>query len=159
MVVLYDDAVANNNAGGGLSRMQSVIECIKTHIKKVWVIVTPSAQPSYYIFHTWPETRSMQKSKPTIDALISVSQRTSHILKTVINETLRLHPVVPTGDVRMARAAGAHITTPYIPPNTTTITPRYERRGFLSAKQRRDPAPENPTSQRAQGSSCFVFQA
>lgn len=46
-------------------------------------------------------------------------------LNAVINETLRLHPVVPTGGIRMTGADGVQIAGRYIPPDTTIVAPRY----------------------------------
>ena len=46
-------------------------------------------------------------------------------LNGVINETLRLHPSVPTGGYRETPPHGMTIAGRYIPGNTTIVAPRY----------------------------------
>lgn len=43
----------------------------------------------------------------------------------VINETLRLHPVVPTGGIRQTVNVAISIAGCYVPPYTTRVVPRY----------------------------------
>lgn len=61
--------------------------------------------------HGWRSDVSLLKRIPFLDA--------------VIDETLRLHPAVPTGGIRMTGASGATIACHYIPPETTIVAPRY----------------------------------
>ncbi|KAI0014481.1 cytochrome P450 [Xylariaceae sp. FL0662B] len=51
-------------------------------------------------------------------------QRCAH-LTAIINETLRLHPPVPTGGYRQTPPSGITINGTYIPGNITLISPRY----------------------------------
>ncbi|RYP42639.1 hypothetical protein DL767_000008 [Monosporascus sp. MG133] len=46
-------------------------------------------------------------------------------LTAIINETLRLHPPVPTGGYRQSPATGMTINGTYIPGNVTIVSPRY----------------------------------
>ena len=46
-------------------------------------------------------------------------------LNAVINETLRLHPVVLTNGIRMTGPQGVSIAGQYIPPHTNIVAPRY----------------------------------
>ncbi|KAI1076811.1 cytochrome P450 [Whalleya microplaca] len=51
-------------------------------------------------------------------------QRCTH-LTAIINETLRLHPPVPTGGYRQTPPSGMRINDTYIPGNVTLVAPRY----------------------------------
>jgi cytochrome P450 len=51
-------------------------------------------------------------------------KRCTH-LAAIINETLRLHPPVPSGGYRQTPPSGLTIGNTYIPGNTTIISPRY----------------------------------
>lgn len=51
-------------------------------------------------------------------------QRCAH-LNAIINETLRLHPPVPTGGYRQSPPGGLSIDGTYIPGNVTIVAPRY----------------------------------
>ena len=46
-------------------------------------------------------------------------------LNGVINETLRLHPAVPTGGLRQTPPEGATIAGRFVPGNTLICAPRY----------------------------------
>lgn len=46
-------------------------------------------------------------------------------LNAIINETLRLHPPVPTGGYRQSPPAGMTINDTYVPGNVTIVSPRY----------------------------------
>ena len=47
------------------------------------------------------------------------------ILQSIISETLRLHPPVPTGGLRDTGPQGLTIEGQFIPPFTTVVVPRY----------------------------------
>lgn len=51
-------------------------------------------------------------------------QRCAH-LNAIINETLRLHPPVPTGGYRQSPPGGLTVDGIYVPGNVTIVTPRY----------------------------------
>ena len=46
-------------------------------------------------------------------------------LNGIINETLRLHPAVPTGGLRQTPPEGVHVAGRFIPGNTVICAPRY----------------------------------
>jgi cytochrome P450 len=46
-------------------------------------------------------------------------------LNAIMNESLRLHPVLPTAGIRQTAAEGVMVAGTYIPPYTTIVTPRY----------------------------------
>lgn len=47
-------------------------------------------------------------------------------LDSIVKETMRLYPVVPTGGIRMtSTSAGITVGEQYIPPETTIVAPRY----------------------------------
>jgi cytochrome P450 len=46
-------------------------------------------------------------------------------LNAILNESLRLHPVLPTAGIRQTATEGVMVAGTYIPPYTTIVTPRY----------------------------------
>ena len=54
-----------------------------------------------------------------------VALRSLPHLNGVINESLRIHPPVPTGGYRQSPKGGMKIGGRYIPGNTTIVAPRY----------------------------------
>ncbi|KAH8901372.1 cytochrome P450 [Thozetella sp. PMI_491] len=62
-------------------------------------------------------------------------QRCAH-LTAVIDETLRLHPPVPTGGYRQSPPAGMTIAETYIPGNVTIVSPRYSLARLESSYER-----------------------
>ncbi|KAF2682000.1 cytochrome P450 [Lentithecium fluviatile CBS 122367] len=61
-------------------------------------------------------------------------QRCEH-LSALINETLRLHPPVPTGGYRQSPPNGMKINQTYVPGNVTIVVPRYSLARLESAYQ------------------------
>lgn len=59
-------------------------------------------------------------------------------LTAIINETLRLHPPVPTGGYRQTPSAGMIIKETYIPGNITIVSPRYSLARLESSYQDAD---------------------
>lgn len=57
-------------------------------------------------------------------------------LNAVINETLRLHPPVPSGVLRVTPAEGITISGTYIPGNVTVVSPTYTVGRLESAFER-----------------------
>jgi cytochrome P450 len=47
------------------------------------------------------------------------------VLRSIIKETLRLWPPIPTGSSRLVPPAGLNIAGVYIPANTVIFAPRY----------------------------------
>lgn len=60
-----------------------------------------------------------------IDIYDRAQLQTCAHLNAVINETLRLHPPVPTGGYRQTSPAGLTINDIHIPGNVTIVSPRY----------------------------------
>lgn len=74
-------------------------------------------------------------------------QRCVH-LNAIINETLRLHPPVPTGGYRQSPPEGITIGGAYIPGNITIVSPRYSlARLGSSYKSAHEWIPERWTTQ------------
>ena len=62
----------------------------------------------------------------TIPSLFQTgSLKDLHYLEAVINETLRLYSVLPTGGIRQTGCEGVYIAGLYIPPYTMIVVPRY----------------------------------
>jgi cytochrome P450 len=63
------------------------------------------------------------------------SLQAAEYLNGVINESLRLHPAVPSGVLRLTPPEGITIGTTFIPGNTTVVAPSYTigRREWFSA--------------------------
>lgn len=69
-------------------------------------------------------------------------------LTAVINETLRLHPPVPTGGYRQSPPEGIHIGGTFIPGGVTIVSPRYSLARLESSYKEADKwIPERWTSQ------------
>ncbi|KAL9596316.1 MAG: hypothetical protein Q9219_005870 [cf. Caloplaca sp. 3 TL-2023] len=71
----------------------------------------------------------LMKLQDELDALDSVEdvkalKKLSH-LNGIVNETLRLHPGVPTGGLRQTPASGITISGRFIPGDTVICAPRY----------------------------------
>ena len=73
--------------------------------------------------------RHLKKIQQELDSTESIHdlqnlQNLPHLNGT-INETLRLHPAVPTGGLRQAPSEGAHVSGRFVPGNTIICAPRY----------------------------------
>ncbi|KAL9134417.1 MAG: hypothetical protein Q9175_004399 [Cornicularia normoerica] len=71
----------------------------------------------------------MQKVQKELDTAgdvedLTILQKLPH-LNGIINETLRLHPAVPTGGLRETPPGGSVICSRFVPGNTVICTPRY----------------------------------
>ena len=83
-----------------------------------------------YIFYRLAQNpQHLKKIQRELDSIESIDdlqslQNLPHLNGT-INETLRLHPAVPTGGLRQAPPEGAHISGRFVPGNTTVCAPRY----------------------------------
>ena len=66
--------------------------------------------------------RDELRSAPSLDIQ---SIQTLPILQSVITETLRLHPPVPTGGLRDSGPNGLAVAGQWIPPGTTVCVARY----------------------------------
>ena len=68
----------------------------------------------------------LQKELATLDDISDYSALQSlPYLNSLINETLRLHPAVPTGGLRNTPPEGITIAGRYIPGNITVAIPQY----------------------------------
>ena len=92
-----------------------------------------------YIFHHLAqESQHLQKIQQEVDSLESIHElatlQTLPHLNAVVNETLRLHPAVPTGGLRQVPPGGAQLCGRFVPGNTTICAPRYNiaRRKLLT---------------------------
>ena len=61
----------------------------------------------------------------SIDVYDPVALRGLPHLNGIINESLRIHPPVPTGGYRQSPKGGMIIADRYIPGNVTIVAPRY----------------------------------
>ena len=70
--------------------------------------------------------RKLQHELDTVENIDDVDLlRALPHLNGVINETLRLHPAVPTGGLRQAPPNGVMLCGRFIPGNTIICAPRY----------------------------------
>lgn len=51
--------------------------------------------------------------------------QSAELLNAIINETLRLHPPVPSGTLRLTPPEGIKIGETFIPGHTTVVSPSY----------------------------------
>jgi len=59
------------------------------------------------------------------EMLNRIAQRKIPYLDACINETMRMHPVVPTGGIRQTVDKGFYLDEEWIPPDTVLVTPRW----------------------------------
>lgn len=83
-----------------------------------------------YIFYRLAQNqRHLKAIQEELDSIGSVydfqSLQALPHLNGVINETLRLHPAVPTGGLRQAPPEGAYVSGRFVPGNTIICAPRY----------------------------------
>ena len=81
----------------------------------------------FYRLAQHPEhMKSLQKELDSIDSVkdLRVLQALPH-LNSLISETLRLHPAVPTGGLRETPPEGITISGRFVPGNTVICAPRY----------------------------------
>ncbi|KAI2629001.1 cytochrome P450 [Xylaria nigripes] len=79
-------------------------------------------------------------------------------LNAIINETLRLHPAVPTGGYRQSSPAGAIVNKTFVPGNVTIVSPRYSIGRLESCyEQPRDWIPERWTTKKELIKSAQAF--
>ncbi|KAL9608912.1 MAG: hypothetical protein Q9167_006281 [Letrouitia subvulpina] len=99
-----------------------------------WVFINvksdTAAHTLIYLFYHLARKRDhldkLQKELATIDSIENLRTLQSlPYLNGLINETLRLHPPVPTGGLRETPAEGVWIAGRFIPGNTTICAPRY----------------------------------
>ena len=96
-----------------------------------------------YVFYHLARSASYQDLiRQELSQLLSIYDITSLQklpgLQSVITETLRLHPPLPTGGPRETGPEGLYIAGTYIPPYTTVVAPRYtiaRREYFYNALQ------------------------
>lgn len=72
------------------------------------------------------QLKKLQEELNTLDSMEDLKAlQALPRLNGVINETLRLHPAVPTGGLRQTPAEGMTISGNHIPGNTVICAPRY----------------------------------
>lgn len=71
------------------------------------------------------QAEKLYKEVATVDVRDAKALQSLKHLDGVINETLRLHPAVPTAGLRKSPLEGINIGGVYIPGNVTIATPRY----------------------------------
>ena len=70
--------------------------------------------------------REIQRELATIDSIEDLNAlRELSCLNGIIEETLRLHPAVPTGGLRQTPPEGTMVAGRFIPGNTVICAPRY----------------------------------
>jgi cytochrome P450 len=80
----------------------------------------------YHIANDPEQIAKIRKELETIDDVTDHSQlQNLAYLNAVINETLRLHPSVPSGGLRDTPPEGITIGSTYIPGNTIVLVPHY----------------------------------
>lgn len=91
----------------------------------------------YLFYRLALDPQQAQKLRTELESLHSIydpkALKSLDHLNGAINETLRLHPSVPTGGYRESPAQGIEIAGTFIPGHTTIVTPRYTmgRRTFF----------------------------
>lgn len=88
------------------------------------------ASTMIYLFYRLAlEPQCAEKIRNELRTLSSIydakALKTLDYLNGAINETLRLHPSVPTGGYRESPPQGVEIAGRFIPGNTTIVSPRY----------------------------------
>lgn len=71
------------------------------------------------------EQQKLYEEISTADIHDLLALRSLPHLNGVINESLRIHPPVPTGGYRQSPKGGMYIAGQYIPGDTTIVAPRY----------------------------------
>jgi tryprostatin B 6-hydroxylase len=84
---------------------------------------------TYIFYHLAKYPEHQQKVREELETIPSVTDfaalQNFPMLKSFINETLRLFPPVPTGPPRISPPDGLTIDGTYIPGDTTVFTPRF----------------------------------
>lgn len=93
---------------------------------------TTSTTLAYVLYHLAKDPTQMAKLRAELKSLVKSEKdfdvkdvRDADHLNGVINETLRLHPPVPTGVYRLTPPEGIMVGDTYIPGDVTVITPNY----------------------------------
>jgi cytochrome P450 len=93
---------------------------------------TTSTTLTYAFYHLAKDPTQMAKLRTELKSLVNSEKdfevkdvRDANHLNAIINETLRLHPPVPTGVYRLTPPEGITVGETYIPGDVTVITPNY----------------------------------
>ena len=91
----------------------------------------------YIFYHLAKDSALLSRLQTELDSLSSMEDiQTLHALphlNRIINETLRLHPAVPTGGLRQTPSDGVHVAGRFIPGNTVICAPRYSLARCMSS--------------------------
>ncbi|TGO57308.1 hypothetical protein BCON_0067g00290 [Botryotinia convoluta] len=90
---------------------------------------TVASTLTYIFYHLCLDPDQIVKLRLELDVLESICDmaalRNLPHLNAIINETLRLHPALPTGGLRDTPSEGVTIADTYVPGNVTVCVPRY----------------------------------
>jgi tryprostatin B 6-hydroxylase len=93
---------------------------------------TTASTFTFMFYHLARDTNMQEKLRKELVSLRESdrsfsfkSLQSADLLNAIINETLRLHPPVPSGALRLTPPEGIKIGETFIPGNTTVVAPSY----------------------------------
>lgn len=132
---LIEDFNARFGAPGKVGSEERETALRKLYFESRLVIIagsdTTSSAMVFLFYHIVKEEGLLERLREEIEGLVgggdidARSIQTAPLLNACINETLRLHPVVPSGLYRKAPPEGAFVGETWIPGNTTVLVNFY----------------------------------